>query len=153
MPSALAISVAPRTLRFHLGHHSRVYRRALSLIDPSGLGLGDTFEQALAPQVRFELSEHAEHVQEALAGGRAGIDRLSVARNEAPAPSRSARCPGARRSIRVTISTSPCRRKSSTVRNSSRPTVVVPLRFSARTPRSWLRARRTLGWRHPDRSC
>ena len=38
----------------------------------------------------------------------------------------------ARRSRRVTIKTSPDRRKSSTVRNSSRPAVVVPLRFSER---------------------
>ena len=38
----------------------------------------------------------------------------------------------ARRSIRVTISTSPSRRKSSTVRSSSRPSVVVPDRFSDR---------------------
>jgi hypothetical protein len=38
----------------------------------------------------------------------------------------------ASRSIRVTMSTSPLRMKSSTVRNSSRPAVVVPLRFSAR---------------------
>jgi hypothetical protein len=32
----------------------------------------------------------------------------------------------------ITIRTSPVRRKSSSVRNSSRPSVVVPLRFSAR---------------------
>ena len=38
----------------------------------------------------------------------------------------------ARRSMRVTISTSPLRRNSSTVRNSSRPDVMVPDRFSAR---------------------
>jgi hypothetical protein len=39
----------------------------------------------------------------------------------------------ASRSMRVTISTSPSRRKSSTVRNSSsRPSVVVPDRFSDR---------------------
>jgi hypothetical protein len=34
--------------------------------------------------------------------------------------------------MRVTISTSPARRKSSTVRSSSRPVAVVPLRFSER---------------------
>jgi hypothetical protein len=39
----------------------------------------------------------------------------------------------AKRSMRVTISTSPWRMKSNTVRSSSRPAVVVPLRFSART--------------------
>ena len=36
----------------------------------------------------------------------------------------------ASRSMRVTIRTSSLRRKSSTVRSSSRPAVVVPLRFS-----------------------
>ena len=46
------------------------------VVDACGLGLGDPFELALAPQVRFELGEYAEHVEEALAGGRAGIDRL-----------------------------------------------------------------------------
>jgi hypothetical protein len=38
----------------------------------------------------------------------------------------------ARRSIRVTIRTSPACRNSSTVRSASRPFVVVPLRLSAR---------------------
>jgi hypothetical protein len=32
--------------------------------------------QAGAPQVGFELGEHVQHVEGALAGGRAGIDRL-----------------------------------------------------------------------------
>jgi hypothetical protein len=36
----------------------------------------------------------------------------------------------AKRSIRVTISHIALRKKSSTVRNSSRPAVVAPLRFS-----------------------
>jgi hypothetical protein len=40
------------------------------------LGLGDSFELTLAPQVGFELGEHAEHVEKALAGRRAGVDRL-----------------------------------------------------------------------------
>jgi hypothetical protein len=35
-----------------------------------------SLELALAAQVRFELGEHADHVKEALAGGRAGVDRL-----------------------------------------------------------------------------
>jgi hypothetical protein len=38
----------------------------------------------------------------------------------------------ARRSMRVTISTSPFRKKSIKVRSSSRPAVEVPLRFSDR---------------------
>jgi hypothetical protein len=37
-------------------------------IDLSGLGFGDTFKLTLAAQVRFEFGEHAEHVEEALAG-------------------------------------------------------------------------------------
>jgi hypothetical protein len=37
----------------------------------SRLRLGDAFELALARQVRFELGEHAEHIEEALARGRA----------------------------------------------------------------------------------
>jgi hypothetical protein len=34
------------------------------------------FQLPLAPQVCLELGEDPEHVEEALAGGRAGIDRL-----------------------------------------------------------------------------
>jgi hypothetical protein len=30
----------------------------------------------LAPEVGLELGEHAQHVEEALAGSRAGVDRL-----------------------------------------------------------------------------
>jgi hypothetical protein len=62
----------------------------------------------------------------------------SVALSEAPfaftVRTMSSRSPmeRARRSIRVTTSLSPLWRKSSTMRNSSRPAVVVPLRFSAR---------------------
>jgi hypothetical protein len=35
-----------------------------------------SFQLPLAPQVGFELREDAQHVQEALAGGGAGVDRL-----------------------------------------------------------------------------
>src|SRR5262249_30170395 len=41
-----------------------------------GLGLCDAFELALAAQVRLELGKHAKHVEEALAGGCRGVDRL-----------------------------------------------------------------------------
>jgi hypothetical protein len=40
------------------------------------LCLGDTLKMAFAPEVGLELGEHAEHIEEALAGGCAGIDRL-----------------------------------------------------------------------------
>jgi hypothetical protein len=50
--------------------------RPASLEHASGLGLGDALKLALAPQVGFELGEHAQQVQEALAGRRAGVDRL-----------------------------------------------------------------------------
>ena len=40
----------------------------MALIDACGLCLGDAFELVLAMQVRFELGEHAEHVEEALTG-------------------------------------------------------------------------------------
>jgi hypothetical protein len=36
----------------------------------------DPPELAVAAQVRLEFSEHAEHVEEALARRRAGVDRL-----------------------------------------------------------------------------
>jgi len=138
MPSALAMVVAPGPLRFHLAHPGRVYRGRAAPIDPSGVSLGNAFELALATQVRFEFSEHAEHIEKALARGRAGIDRFSVALNEAPRALtvRTISCKSpmlrARRSMRVTVSTSPARRKSSIVRNSSLPSVVLPSSFSAR---------------------
>jgi hypothetical protein len=40
------------------------------------LGFGDALELPLATQVGFKLREHPQHVEEALAGGRAGVDRL-----------------------------------------------------------------------------
>jgi hypothetical protein len=65
----------------------------------------------------------------------------SVAFNDAPRVRRRVRCPAdprcwASRSIRVTISTSPSRRKSSTVCSSSRPSVVVPEPCSPRRRRA-----------------
>jgi hypothetical protein len=60
-------------LRPQFAHLGRPYGRLPAPIDASGLGLGDAFKLTLATQVRFELGEYAEHVEEALAGGRAGI--------------------------------------------------------------------------------
>jgi hypothetical protein len=67
MPSVFAISVAPTPCAFN--------SRTLGA-DAGGLRLGDAFKLALAAQVRFELGEDAEHVEEAFAGCRAGVDRL-----------------------------------------------------------------------------
>jgi hypothetical protein len=53
------------------------------LYTPAAFVFGDTFELALLTQVRLELGEHAQHIQEALAGGRAGVDR-SVAQHHKP---------------------------------------------------------------------
>jgi hypothetical protein len=50
-----------------------------------------------------------------------------------------------RRSMRVTVSTSPGRRKSRTICSSFRPCVVVPLRFSARMV-SQAAARNAASW-------
>ena len=45
-------------------------------VDAPGLGLRDTFNLALAPKIHFEFSKHAQHVEEGLAGGGSGVDRL-----------------------------------------------------------------------------
>jgi hypothetical protein len=58
-----------------LTHPRRVYGRWAGLLDAGFLRLGDVLELALFPQVGFELGEDAEHIEEALAGGRRGIDR------------------------------------------------------------------------------
>ena len=55
---------------------TRIDARLPPLVDTGGLGLGDPLERPLAPQVRLELGEHAQHVEEALARGRAGVDWL-----------------------------------------------------------------------------
>jgi hypothetical protein len=46
------------------------------LYTPAAFCLGDALQLPLAAKVGLELGEHAEHVQEAFAGGRAGVDRL-----------------------------------------------------------------------------
>jgi hypothetical protein len=46
------------------------------LIDAGRLCLRDTLELTFTSQVGLELGEHAKHIEEALAGGGAGVDRL-----------------------------------------------------------------------------
>jgi hypothetical protein len=72
----LRFSKRPEPLRLHCAHLGGVYRSRAALVDASGLGLGDPLKLALAAQVRLEFREHAQHVQKALAGGGAGVDRL-----------------------------------------------------------------------------
>jgi hypothetical protein len=74
---AFAISDA-KSLRLHCTHLCGIYRSGPTLVDAGGLGLGDPLQLALAAQVRFELGEDAKYVEEALAGGRAGVDWLLV---------------------------------------------------------------------------
>ena len=57
-------------------HRYLINGRLPALVHPLGLGLGDTFKLTLAPQVGFELGENAKHIEEALPGSRAGVDRL-----------------------------------------------------------------------------
>jgi hypothetical protein len=51
-----------------------IYRRWPPLVDARLLCLGDALELAFPAQVGLELSEHTEHVQEALAGRGAGVE-------------------------------------------------------------------------------
>jgi len=59
-------------------HPRGIGRRRTSLVDASRLGLGDAFELPLLAQVSFELSEHAEHIEERLAGRGAGLDYVDA---------------------------------------------------------------------------
>jgi hypothetical protein len=54
-------------------------------VDASSRGLGDPLQLALPAKVHLELREHAQHVQEALAGRRAGVDRLLRGPRDCPA--------------------------------------------------------------------
>jgi hypothetical protein len=73
---ALAISVPPKPLGFQFAYPGRVYRSGPALIDARRFRRRNAFELALLPQVRLELHEDAEHIQEAFAGRGAGVDRL-----------------------------------------------------------------------------
>jgi hypothetical protein len=66
----------PHALSHYLAHPVGVDRSGPPLVDTGGLGLGDALELPLTTEIGLELREHAEHVQEAFAGGRAGVDRL-----------------------------------------------------------------------------
>jgi hypothetical protein len=62
--------------RHHLTHRSGIYRNAPTLVDARGLRLRDASELPLATKVRLEFGEDTKHIEEALSGRRAGIDRL-----------------------------------------------------------------------------
>jgi hypothetical protein len=62
----------PHALRLQFSHPCLIYRGRPTLVNASGLRLGDALQLPHAAQVDRELGEHAE---EALAGGRAGVDR------------------------------------------------------------------------------
>jgi hypothetical protein len=47
-----------------------------ALVDAGSLRLRNPFELAFTAEVCLELGEYAEHVEEALAGSGAGVDRL-----------------------------------------------------------------------------
>jgi hypothetical protein len=117
----------------------------------AGLGLGDPLELALTTQVGLELCEHTEHVEEALAGGSAGVDRLfggfqARAFCFERADDVLQIADRAREAMNASdISTSPLLIKSSTARSSARPCVLVPLCFSARMT-SQPAARRAASW-------
>ena len=130
MLRALAISVPPaELLRFQFAHHGPVYRSRPTVVDVSGLGFRNAFKLALSTQVRLKLREHPKHVEEPLA--RRGAIGCSVAFSLAPL-ARSARTIlkvtmlRARRSIRVTMRTSPLRKQSTTG-----PQFLPPLRCRA----------------------
>jgi hypothetical protein len=104
----------------------------------SRLGGSDALKLALTTKVRLEFSEHPEHVKETFACRSAGVDWLlrglqrGTLRSQGPhnflqVPNASREAINAGHYEYV-----PLRRKSRTVRNSSRPCVVVPDRFSER---------------------
>src|SRR5260221_11373597 len=66
----------PDALRLQRAHLSDVYTRLAALVDPGRLGLADALELALLAESRLELSERAQHAEEALAGRRGGVDLL-----------------------------------------------------------------------------
>src|SRR5262245_59899617 len=65
-----------KPLRLKFAHLSGVQPRWPALVDTCRLGLGNAFKLAFPPQVGLELSEHAKHIQEALARRRARVDWL-----------------------------------------------------------------------------
>ena len=63
-------------LRFKLLNLGGINRGWTPLIDASSLSLRDALHLPLLAKVGLEFRKHAEHVEETLAGGGAGIDRL-----------------------------------------------------------------------------
>src|SRR6185295_4575313 len=53
-----------------------VDRWLAALVNAAGLGSADAFKLSLAAQVGLKFGEHAEHVEERLAGRGAGVNRL-----------------------------------------------------------------------------
>jgi hypothetical protein len=53
-----------------------VYGRLAALVFAFGLGLRDAFELALFAKVGLELCEYAQHIEEGFACGGAGVDWL-----------------------------------------------------------------------------
>jgi hypothetical protein len=128
-------------------------------MDSGGLGFSNALKLALPTEIHFELREYAQHIQEAFPRRRARVDRLLCR------PQRgTARLHGPNDILQIADTTgeavNACHRQYvtrpqewSTVSNSSRPSVVVPLRFSARMTSQPGHATRTLGWKGPDRLC
>src|SRR3954470_5951819 len=75
MPRALAIFDGPMPFALSCCTDG-INRCGTALVDTGSLGLGDAFHLSLFAQVGLELREHPEHIEEALAGRAAGIDRL-----------------------------------------------------------------------------
>src|ERR1700730_17615276 len=73
--SAFTISVAP-SLGLQFAHPSRLFRGGPAPVHTSGLSSRNALKLALATQIGFELGKHAKHIEKALAGGDARIDRL-----------------------------------------------------------------------------
>ena len=71
----LAISVAPPG-GFELFDLRLIDGRLPAPVHAGSLRLRDSLKLPLATQVSFELGEYAEHIEEAFAGGGAGVDRL-----------------------------------------------------------------------------
>src|SRR5580692_3225487 len=67
---------ATRALGRQLAHQASVDGRPAALVDAAGLGCGNPLKLAFLAQVGLELGEHGEHVEERLARGGAGVDRL-----------------------------------------------------------------------------
>ena len=77
MPSRRAIAAGPELLlAAQPQDFAGIDRRLAALVDAARLGGADAFELSLAAQIGLEFGEHAEHVEERLAGRGAGVDRL-----------------------------------------------------------------------------